>query len=90
METANPTRGDILAVYSGTAPIEAFADATVIAKVGGEVQAILVEEGDDVESGDVLARLDGDRLGLEMDQAEANLRKLQRDYQRNVDLNERA
>ena len=89
VETATPTRGDILAVYSGTAPIEAFADATVIAKVGGEVQAILVEEGDDVESGDVLARLDGDRLGLEMEQAEANLRKLQRDYQRNVDLNER-
>ena len=89
VETATPTRGDILAVYSGTAPIEAFADATVIAKVSGEVQAILVEEGDDVESGDVLARLDGDRLGLEMEQAEANLRKLQRDYQRNVDLNER-
>jgi membrane fusion protein (multidrug efflux system) len=89
VETATPTRGDILAVYSGTAPIEAFADATVIAKVGGEVQAILVEEGDDVESGDVLARLDGDRLGLEMEQAEANLRKLQKDYQRNVDLNER-
>lgn len=89
VETATPTRGDILAVYSGTAPIEAFADATVIAKVGGEVREILVEEGDDVETGDVLARLDGDRLRLEAEQAEANLRKLQRDYQRNVDLHER-
>ena len=89
VETATPTRDDILAVYSGTAPIEAFADATVIAKVGGEVRDILVEEGDDVETGDVLARLDGDRLRLEAEQAEANLHKLQRDYQRNVDLNER-
>ena len=89
VETATPTRGDILAIYSGTAPIEAFADATVIAKVGGEIRDILVEEGDDVVSGDVLARLDGDRLRLEMEQAEANLRKLQRDYQRNVDLSER-
>jgi membrane fusion protein (multidrug efflux system) len=89
VETATATRGDILAIYSGTAPIEAFADATVIAKVGGEIRSILVEEGDDVQSGDVLARLDGDRLRLEMEQAEANLRKLQRDYQRNVDLNER-
>ena len=89
VETAIPTRGDILAIYSGTAPIEAFADATVIAKVGGEVREILVEEGDDVETGDVLARLDGDRLRLEAEQAEANLRKLQRDYQRNVDLHER-
>jgi membrane fusion protein (multidrug efflux system) len=86
VETALPTRGDIYAVYSGTAPIEAFADATVIAKVGGEIREVLAEEGDDVHSGQVLARLDGDRLRLEKEQAEANLRKLQRDYQRNVDL----
>ncbi|RLA33869.1 MAG: efflux transporter periplasmic adaptor subunit [Gammaproteobacteria bacterium] len=86
VETALPTRGDIYAVYSGTAPIEAFADATVIAKVGGEIREVLAEEGDDVRSGQVLARLDGDRLRLEKEQAEANLRKLQRDYQRNVDL----
>jgi membrane fusion protein (multidrug efflux system) len=86
VETATPSRGDIFAVYSGTAPIEAFADATVIAKVGGEVRDILVEEGDDVKNGDVLARLDGDRLRLEMEQSEANLRKLQRDHQRNLDL----
>ena len=35
VETIRPTRGDIDAMYSGTAPIEAFADALVIAKVGG-------------------------------------------------------
>lgn len=89
VEIGSATRGDILAVYSGTAPIEAFADATVIAKVGGEVREILVEEGDDVTSGDILARLDGDRLRLEKEQAGANLRKLQRDYQRNLDLKDR-
>lgn len=89
VETATPSRGDIVAVYSGTAPIEAFADATVIAKVGGEVREILVEEGDDVAAGDLLARLDGDRLRLEAEQAGANLQKLQRDHQRNVDLHER-
>ncbi len=43
VEIASATRGDIYAIYSGTAPIEAFADATVIAKVGGEVREILVE-----------------------------------------------
>jgi len=89
IETAFPVRGNIDAVYSGTAPIEAFADATVIAKVGGEVREILVEEGDDVVSGQTIARLDGDRLRLESQQAQANLRKLQRDYQRNVDLKEK-
>jgi membrane fusion protein (multidrug efflux system) len=90
VETGTPTRGDIVAVYSGTAPIEAFADATVIAKVGGEVREIFVEEGDDVRSGELLARLDGDRLRLEAQQAEANLAKLKRDFQRNVDLKDRA
>lgn len=90
VETAIPSRGDIYAVYSGTAPVEAFADALVIAKVGGEVREILVEEGDRVTSGQALARLDGDRLRFEMQQAEANLRKLQRDYQRNVDLRDRS
>lgn len=90
VETIVPTRGDINAMYTGTAPIEAFADATVIAKVSGEVQEILVEEGDDVVSGQVLARLDGDRLRLEAQQAEATLRKLERDYQRNVDLKDKA
>jgi membrane fusion protein (multidrug efflux system) len=89
VEIASATRGDIFAVYSGTAPIEAFADATVIAKVGGEVREIFVEEGDEVKSGEILARLDGDRLRLEMEQAGANLRKLERDYQRNVDLKDR-
>ena len=89
VETALPTRGDIYAVYSGTAPIEAFADATVIAKVGGEAHEIFAEEGDDVRSGQILARLDGDRLRLEKQQAEANLRKLQRDHQRSVDLKDK-
>jgi membrane fusion protein (multidrug efflux system) len=89
VETAIPTRSDVYAMYSGTAPIEAFADAVVVAKVGGEVRKILVEEGDKVRAGQLMAVLDGDRLRLEKTQAEANLHKLQRDYQRNVDLNER-
>lgn len=89
VEIGKPTRGDIVAVYSGTAPIEAFAEADVIAKVAGEVREILVEEGDNVEQGQILARLDGDRLRLELNQSQANLRKLQRDYERNVDLKEK-
>jgi membrane fusion protein (multidrug efflux system) len=89
VEVGKPTRGDIYAVYSGTAPVEAFAEADVIAKVAGEVREILVEEGDDVSKGQVLARLDGDRLRLELNESEANLHKLQRDYDRNVDLKEK-
>ncbi len=89
VEVATASRGDIVAVYSGTAPVEAFAEAEVVAKVGGEVVEVLVEEGQRVEEGQVLARLDGARLHFEMQQAEANLKKLERDYARNVDLKER-
>lgn len=89
VETALPERGDVNAVYTGTAPIEAFAEADVVAKVDGEVRVINVEEGDFVEAGQVLAQLDGDRLKLELSQSEANLRKLQRDFERNKDLREK-
>lgn len=89
VETGTPVRGDVLAVYSGTAPIEAFAEADVIAKVEGEIREVLVEEGDEVEKGQVLARLDGDRLRLELNESRARLRKMQRDFERNKDLREK-
>jgi len=89
VETGTPVRGDVLAVYSGTAPIEAFAEADVIAKVEGEIREVLVEEGDEVEEGQVLARLDGDRLRLELNESSARLRKMQRDFERNKDLREK-
>jgi len=86
VETGQPTRGDVYAMYTGTAPIEAYAEADVIAKVHGEVRELLVEEGDEVVKGQILARLDGDRLRLELNESKANLQKLQRDYERNIDL----
>ena len=89
VEVSKPERGDIYAVYTGTAPIEALAEANVIGKVSGEIREILVEEGDTVIKGQILARLDGDRLRLEVSQSEAQLRKLQRDYERNVDLSDK-
>ena len=90
VETELPVRGDVVAVYSGTAPIEAFAEADVIAKVAGEVRQVLVEEGDDVKEGQILARLDGDRLRLELKESQARLRKLQRDFERNKNLKEKS
>jgi len=89
VETTHPLRADMAAVYSGTAPIEADQEARVVAKVGGEVRRLLVEEGDLVREGQVLAVLDGDKLRLEATEARANLARLERDYARNVELNKR-
>ncbi|MEJ2275596.1 MAG: efflux RND transporter periplasmic adaptor subunit [Woeseiaceae bacterium] len=90
VETSLPKRGDVYAVYSGTAPIEAFAEADVIAKVEGEVREILFEEGDEVKEGQVLARLDGDRLRLELNESRARLQKMRSDFERNEELREKS
>ena len=86
VETGKPLRGDILAIYTGTAPIEAYAEADIIAKVDGEIRALHVEEGDMVSENQILATLDGDRLRLELSESRARLQKLQRDFERNEDL----
>lgn len=89
VEVQAPSRGDIYAIYSGTAPIEAFAEADVVAKVDGEVRELLVEEGDEVRDKQVLAHLDGDRLRLELNESKARLDKMQRDFERNQELEEK-
>jgi membrane fusion protein, multidrug efflux system len=89
VEVASLERGDVFAVYTGTAALGTDADALVVAKVSGQVVEILVEEGDRVEAGQLLARLDGDRHRLEMERALANVRKLEQEYERNVKLFER-
>jgi len=89
VEVRVASRGEVVAIYTGTASLESDEDALVVAKVGGEIEQLFVEEGDRVRAGQVLARLDGDRLRLEMEQARANLRKLQQDYERNIELNEK-
>ena len=86
VEVSKPRRAEMAAVYSGTAPLEAERKAFINPKVRGEIRAVLVDEGDRVREGQVLARLDGDQLRLELAQAEAQMRRLERDYNRNVEL----
>jgi membrane fusion protein (multidrug efflux system) len=89
VETATPFRSDIYATYAASASISSDADAPVPARVAGEIVELLVEEGDRVNAGQILARLDGDRLRLEMLAAKANLERAQKDYERNTDLHKR-
>jgi len=89
VETAMPSRSNINATYAASASISSDADAPVTARVAGEIVELLVEEGDRVEVGQVLARLDGERLRLEMLSASANLDRAKKEYKRNTDLHER-
>jgi membrane fusion protein, multidrug efflux system len=89
VEVTYPIRADIYATYEATTTIGSEGDAPVLARVPGEIVELLVEEGDWVEQGQILARLDGERLRLEMISAKANLDKARGEYQRYTDLNER-
>jgi membrane fusion protein (multidrug efflux system) len=89
VETATPIRSDIYATYEATAAITTDSDAPVTARVAGELVELLAEEGDSVQVGQILARLDGERLRLEMLAARAELAKARKEYQRNIGLSER-
>jgi membrane fusion protein (multidrug efflux system) len=81
--------GDISALFSGTASLEAENEATVVAKVSGVVKKLFVEEGDFVKQGKVLAKLDDEQLLFRRNQARANLDKLYNEYNRNKELFEK-
>ena len=77
VEVAQASRRAVAASYTGTAPLEARAEAQVIAKVSGVALQVLVEEGQYVRAGQVLVRLDSARSALVAAQSSAQLRKLE-------------
>lgn len=81
--------GTARASHAGTAHLEAEGEARVTARVAGEVVRILIAEGERVEAGQLLARLDGERHRLSMEMAAAELEKVRQTYRRNVALHER-
>jgi len=86
VEVGRVKTGDISVTFSGTATLEAKEETDVVAKVGGVVKQILAEEGDDVRAGQVLAKLDDEKLAVQLQQARANLQKLENEYQRSQEL----
>lgn len=86
VEIAMVSQGDIDASYAATAPLEAEHEATIVAEVAGVVLQMLVEEGDPVKKGQVLARLDADKSRLQVLQAEGELKRLKNEVTRNERL----
>jgi membrane fusion protein (multidrug efflux system) len=86
VETATVASGDVAAFYSGTATLEADEQAVVVAQITGVVLDVLAEEGEYVEAGQVLARVETNRYRLEVERAEAALKRLETDYQRKKEL----
>ena len=86
---------DVVEWIRAIGSIHADQQVSVSAEVGGRLAEIEVEVGDLVEKGDLLARLDGERLRIardlaraEVEMARANLEKSRRDAQRQGSLYE--
>lgn len=89
VETVRPQRSDMVARHDGTATLEAEADAEVVVRVGGSVLRVLVEEGQPVRAGQLLANIDPRQLRLELAQARAQLERIENDYRRQVELHQK-
>jgi membrane fusion protein (multidrug efflux system) len=89
VEVATVGTGDISAYFTGTATLEAEEETDVVAKVGGVVEEIFAEEGDHVDAGQVLARLDGEKLAFQVEQEKANFLKLESEFRRSQELFDR-
>ena len=89
VEVGKVTVGAIDAAYRGTATLEAEDEATVLAKTSGVIEQILAEEGERVAAGQVLARLETDRLRLEVARAKAEADKAKENFDRNTRIYEK-
>jgi len=86
VEVVKVSRRPVAASYTGTAALEPRGESQVVAKTSGVALAVLVEEGQSVQAGQALVRLDADRLRLAVAQAEAQMRKLEGNYRRSQQL----
>jgi membrane fusion protein (multidrug efflux system) len=86
VEVSVVSRRSIAASYSGTASLEAPQEAQVVAKTSGVVLKLLAEEGDRVQAGQVLARIDPEQTRLEVERQPATVNKLTNNYRRSKEL----
>jgi len=86
VEVVSVGRKPISASYAGTANLEAPGESQVVAKTSGVMVQLLAEEGQVVHKGQVLARLDGDRVRLEAQRSAATVHKLENNYRRSQEL----
>lgn len=76
-QTAEVTRGDIEVTISAAGKIVAKDSVAVGAQVSGQLKELLVEAGDNVKKGDLLARIDATIATTSVEGNKAQLRELQ-------------
>lgn len=89
VEVMEVSLGSISAYYSNTATLEAVNEASVVSKVRGIVQEIMVEEGDKIRKGQIIAKIEDDQYRIETERAKASMDRMYNDYKRNAELFEK-
>ncbi|MGB3726561.1 MAG: efflux RND transporter periplasmic adaptor subunit [Glaciecola sp.] len=79
VEVAQVTTGNISSNYTTTAVLEAKEEAFVVARAAGIIEHIMVEEGDYVEKGQILAKLEPERYELSLRRAAADLQGIEKE-----------
>jgi len=79
---ASIERKDISSNFHTTATLESRNEADIITRVTGIIEELTVEEGDYVEKGQLLARVDARRYQLALDKAEAELAGIEQELKR--------
>ena len=82
VETVTVERGDIDATIDATGTVEPTAQVTLSFRTGGMLGAVMVEEGDEVQEGDILAQLETAELELAVVQAELGLTNAEASFSR--------
>lgn len=75
VEATRPTRGDISSYFETTTRVEAEKHVQVVSEGVGECIEVLVDEGEAVQEGDVLARLDPKQLETQIRQTRVNVQQ---------------
>lgn len=79
---ASIERKDVSSNFHTTATLESRNEADIITRVTGIIEELTVEEGDYVEKGQLLAKVDARRYQLTLDKAEAELAGINQEMKR--------
>ncbi len=73
VQSISPTRQTIKSEVMGTGTLEARVSTTISAKIAGRIGEVLVDQGDNVQQGQLLVRLDDEELQQQVEIAGANV-----------------
>jgi HlyD family secretion protein len=88
IETASVQRQTVRNIVSETGVVEAVDKATIGFSATGRLEELLVQEGDEVQAGDGLARLQSSSAEASLEQAQANLSREEAILSRQLSVDE--